>query len=32
MLPAINLALKKIKNSGQLQTILDKYGVEAEIY
>jgi|TARA_R110000751_G_scaffold105073_3_gene201013 ABC-type amino acid transport substrate-binding protein len=32
MLPAINLALKKIKNSGQLQNILDKYGVEAEIY
>lgn len=32
MLPAINLALQKIKKSGQLQAILDKYGVEAAVY
>lgn len=31
-LPAINSALNKIKKSGQLQMILDKYGVETQIY
>ena len=30
-LPAINAAIKKIKKTGQLKTILDKYNVEAKI-
>ncbi|MBA6392433.1 transporter substrate-binding domain-containing protein [Colwellia sp. BRX10-3] len=31
-LPAINLAIKKIKQSGQLQIILDKYEAEAKVF
>lgn len=31
-LPAINAAIKKIKQTGQLKEILDKYGVEAKIF
>ncbi|ARD44371.1 transporter substrate-binding domain-containing protein [Colwellia sp. PAMC 21821] len=31
-LPAINLAIEKIKKTGQLQTILNKYGVEAQVF
>ena len=30
-LPAINAAIQKIKQSGQLKKILDKHGVEAKI-
>ena len=32
LMPAINLAIKKIKQTGQLQMLLDKYGVEAKIF
>jgi len=32
LMPTINLAIKKIKQTGQLQMLIDKYGVEAKIF